>query len=312
MFGQLISEIPAGNIFTPEFSQVESEEYGIVLYDQYADFNASPNIRKTSDGNPLDGKKEDYSSNNLLIHKGYYQDGKLRNYTNYFQNESIERQYKYKTEGTGDLIIFYLNGYTKSVQKYANHEAYHWEDYYENGQLAYVESKNKKSGIPQLIQENSYKGTLVSSIEISDNKALKYIQTINFPNGNISEQGELTFIEELADFRKDGRWVTYNTKQQVTSEIIYLKGEFKEVLVDNRPDSEKDYLKLNAVADNEEVSNDVNIASKVPANIIRFDKDGNGEISNKEIDMAVNEFFEDDSITKSQINDLVNFFFEQD
>ena len=313
---QLISEIPAGSVFTPDFNQVESEEFGIVLYDQYANFNIDPKVRRGLDA-PIEGKVEDFRTNNLLIHKGFYKEGKLRAYTNYFQNESIEREYKYKADGVGDLFVYYLNGYTRSVQKYYNYLPYHWEDYYDNGVLAYVETKNIKTQIPELIQENNYQGKTISIIEISDNKSLKYLKTIYYPNGKMSEQGELTYIEEIQDFRKDGRYVTYNTKEQITSELVYQRGTFQEVITDNRPDSEKDYLSnVVATAESSEETQEVKSAtlpsSKIPSNIIRFDKDQNDEISNKEIDMAVNEFFEDDSITKDQINQLVNYFFEQD
>jgi antitoxin component YwqK of YwqJK toxin-antitoxin module len=312
-FAQNIKVIPVGDVFSPNFEDVESLEYGIILYDQYANFQKKPNIRKGTNSNPINGKKEDLSSNNLLLHKGYYQDGKLRGYTNYFQNESIEREYKYKADGTGDLFIYYLNGYTKSVQRYYNFEAYHWEDYYENGQLAYMETKGKKNGIPELIQENNYNGKTITQIEISDNKNKKYIQTMNWPNGKISEQGELFYNEDLEDFRKDGRWVTYNQNEQVTSEIIYQKGSLKEVLSDTRPDSEKTYLITNTEqetmdADESSESPKVNM----PESIARFDRNNDKEITNKEIDLAVNDFFEDDAITRDQINKLVNYFFEQD
>jgi len=53
--------------------------------------------------------------------------------------------------------------------------------------------------------------------------------------------------------------------------------------------------------------------SGVPAEYLAFDLDNNGEITKGEIDEAVNAFFEDDSTLKlSQIDGLVNYFFEQD
>lgn len=310
VFAQNISEIPDGDIFSPNFEDVESTDYGILLYDQYANFQKDPKVRKGADGAPINGKKEDFSANNLLLHKGFYQDGKLRGYTNYFQNESIEREYKYKTDGTGDLSVFYLNGYTRSVQKYYNFEVYHWEDYYENGQLAFLEVKGKKTGVPELREEINYQGITISKIELSDSKNKKYIQTINWANGKIAEQGELFYNEDLQDYRKDGRWVTYNQSEEATSQIIYQKGTFKEVLSDTRPDSEKTYL-ITASSETELVEEEV-MESTIPENIARFDRDNDNEITSKEIDLAVNDFFEDETISRDQINQLVNFFFEQD
>jgi hypothetical protein len=69
-----------------------------------------------------------------------------------------------------------------------------------------------------------------------------------------------------------------------------------------------------ALAERSETEIDVQAGmSGVPAEYLAFDLDNNGEITKGEIDEAVNAFFEDDSTLKlSQINGLVNYFFEQD
>ncbi len=306
-----ILEIPNTNEFKPQLEHIESKEYGIHLYDQYATFHKEPLIRKDANGNPITAKQEDFFSEGTTLHKGIYLDGKLRSYTNFFPNGNFERNYKYKTDGTGELQVFFNNGYYRSIQKYANFNAYLWEDYYENGKLAYIEKRNKKSNVPELIQENDYKGNTISLIEISDSKKLIFIKTVYFPNGKLAEQGNLVYSKELQDFRKDGTYFTYNTLGKPTSEVVYQMGMMKEVVLDNRPDEEKDYLKIS----NEEVttiSNEQKENSKVPEAMQRFDRDQNDEISSKEMDLAVNDFFEDDSISLELLNALVNFFFDQE
>ncbi len=304
-------EIPNTNEFKPKLELIESKEYGINIYDQYATFLKEPMVRKNGDGNPITAKQTDYFSDGSVLHKGIYVDGTLRSYTNFFPNGNFERNYKYKTDGTGELQVFYNNGYYRSIQNYSNFNAYLWEDYYENGKLAFIEKRNKKSNVPELIQENNYKGSTISSIEISDNKKLLYIKTVYYPNGKIAEQGNLVYNEEIQDFRKEGTYFTFNTLGKVTSEVVYQMGMMKEVVLDSRPDEEKDYLKAAneelATKSNEQLGN-----SKVSEAMLRFDRDQNDEISSKEMDLAVNDFFEDDSISLELLNALVNFFFDQE
>lgn len=308
---ELILEIPQKNEFKPSLEEVESKEYGIHIYDQYATFLKEPKLRKDASGNPITAKQQDFSSEGTTLHKGIYLEGKLRSYTNFFPNGSFERNYKYKKDGTGELQVFFRNGYYRSIQQYANYIPYLWEDYYENGKLAFVEKRNKKTNVPELIQENDYKGNTVSLIEISDNKKLLFIKTVNYPNGKLAEQGKLVYATDLQDFRKEGNYFTYNTLGKVTSEVVYQMGVMQKVIMDKRPEEEKDYLKVvieEIVAENPESSQ----SSKIPEQMLRFDKNKDDEISNKEIDLAVSDFFEDDSISLDLINSLVNFFFEQD
>ena len=308
---ELITEIPQTNEFKPEIELVESKEYGINIYDQYATFLKEPKIRKDANGNPITANQIDYFTDGTTLHKGIYLEGKLKSYTNFFPNGAFERNYKYKADGAGELQVFFKNGYYRSIQNYHNFNAYLWEDYYENGKLAFIEKRNKKSNVPELIKENDYKGNTISLIEIADNKKLLFIKTVYYPNGKIAEQGNLVYNIELKDFRKEGAYFTYNTLGKVTSEIIYQMGVMQEVKVDTRPDEEKDYLKTpneDVVAKSNEHSENI----KVPFAMQRFDRDQNDEISSKEMDWAVNDFFEDDTISLELLNSLVNFFFDQE
>ena len=73
--------------------------------------------------------------------------------------------------------------------------------YYENGKLSYIEKRNKKSNVPELIQENDYKGNTISLIEISDNKKQLFIKTVYYPNGKLAEQGNLVYSKDLHEAR---------------------------------------------------------------------------------------------------------------
>lgn len=322
----LITKIPATSVFNPTSEEVESPKEGIIIYDQYCSFNESPSVRYDGQKAVLNGKKTDNYSNGLILHSGDYQNGILNSFTNYYQNGSIERKYKSKGSGTGELECFYLNGYYRSLKKLIDFKVYELEEYYDNGVLAHTEVKDKKSFYPTTIVDQSYSGQVINTIEISDKKALMYIQTIFLPNGKKIEEGELKYLPETDEFIHEGVWITYDKKEQQSSHVIYENGNVKEIVEEKRPTEEVVYYSYEksavaAITENVSVANSNNnssgqnsgdISSTVPERIRRFDKNSDNFISNKEVDMAVSDFFEDDTITKDQINELVNFFFEQE
>lgn len=317
----LLKEIPSFGIFSPEIEQVEDPKNGIVIYDQYCTLNKEAKTRKASSGGLLDGKHQDLYAQGLLLHKGTYENGKLGSFTNYYQNGSIERTFKSKGDGTGDLACFYLNGYNRTIKKFQEYKLYHLEEYYDNGVLAHMEKKDKKSFYPMLIIDKSYGDRIINQIEINDKKSLKYIQIILAPNGKKVEEGELLYLPKTDEFIHEGLWITFDRSERRNSEVIYEGGNMKEVKYDKRKEEDRVYFTYepeeNEQIVEEKIVNDTGNSgssepSVIPTLYSRFDGNKDEFISNKEVDIAVSEFFEDDSITLEQINGLVNYFFEQE
>ncbi len=284
-FSQIIKEIPKTNTFSCDLEEIETVDFGINIYDQYSTI-VGDKIRYNSDMEPFEGKFEDFYNNKKLLHKGYYVDGKLRSYKNFYPNDQVEREYKYKNEGEGEMKIYYLNGQLRSKQKYHRGEAYQWDDYYDNGKLEFFELKHKTQGYIINSQHNTIDGKPLDLLELIDKDSLLYKKGVFDSKGNLLESGRLKYYTKLSDFRKDGKWITYENGVLVSEEHY------------------KDGVKTNTTVEPTRV---------LPTNYISFDTDNSGEISTYELDMAINSFFEEDSkMTPSELNSLINFFFDQD
>lgn len=323
----VLKEIPETDVFSPESEEVEDPRKGIEIYDQYCWFNERPGYRENSAGS-ITGKVEDHYASGNILHEGTYSEGRLASFTNYFENGSVERKFKFKSEGSGDLMVNYLNGYQRKIAKYADFRVYFLQEYYDNGVMAHGEERDKKTFLPKYIVDKSYDDKVVSQIDVSDPKTFTFVQTIYSANGKKLEEGELRYLMESDEFIHEGIWFTYNMNEVVTSEVNYKAGNVSEVIKESRREDEKVYYEYdweNQVAGtsqaeenegetaiSETKSTTASSESSIPEELIRFDKNNDNFISNQEVDGAVSEFFEDDSITKEMINRLVNYFFEQE
>lgn len=318
----LITTLPDG-IFSPEAEQVEDYEKGIVIYDQYCIHNGLPMIRKESSGLPVNGKIEDLYSSGFTLHKGAYVDGVLKSFTNYYVNGAKERQYKGKKPGEGKLECYFLNGYYRSLYEYKDFKLVEKETYYDNGVLEKQEEWDEETMVPTLVVTKNKDGTLVTTVQLIDKDSLIYVKDVTLASGERMEYGRMILYPSTGDIINDGPYYTYNRTGSQSSKVIYATGNVDKIVEEKRPERKQQYysyeLPPEDIADNSSETNEgenntkaVTTEGAVPQKFVRFDMDGDDFISNREVDMAVSEFFEDDSITLDQINSLVNFFFEQD
>lgn len=319
-YGQTkISELPAGE-FAPEPEEIEDYSIGIAIYDQYSLVEKSPKIRKDASGNIVNGKVEDFYANGFILHKGTYSNGVLKTYDNYYVNGSKERKFKGKKEGEGELESYYLNGYIRSLHEYYNYKVVGSEVYYNNGVLKRKEELDKETLVPNLIVVKNNENTVMSKVVLIDKDSLIYEKEVYKVNGYRMAYGRMILDQKTGEIINDGPYYTFDSEGNFTSEVIYSDGNVKEIKLEERSEAEREYFSyvqseavLTEVPD--EIGSEKTSVEKstiIPSDYIRFDKDNDDFISNREVDNAVSEFFEDDSITLEQINGLVNYFFEQD
>lgn len=325
MAQKLLSSIPDG-IFSPEAEQVEDYDNGIEIYDQYCIHNGLPKIRKESSGIPINGKVEDFYSNGFILHKGSYSGGVLKSFTNYYVNGSKEREYKGKKPGEGKLECFFLNGYFRALYEYEDFNLVQKETYYNNGVLEKQEEWDLETMVPTLVVTKNREGTLNTTVQLIDKDSLIYVKEVTLSNGQRKEYGRMILYSSTGDIINDGPYYTYNGTGTQSSKVIYKNGNVGKIVEEKRPERKQEYYSYelpeeDLVSENSTERNDgmnTNKSSQaesegnIPTVYVRFDRDNDDFISNKEVDMAVSEFFEDDSISLEQINGLVNFFFEQD
>lgn len=314
----LLQEIPPGP-FSPDIEQVEDYYLGINIYDKYCIYLEKPLIRRDESGAPINGKVEDDYSNGFLLHKGTYTDGKVKAFTNYYTNGSKERKFKGKKEGQGELYSYYLNGYYRSVYKFEDFNIFESEVYYNNGVLKRKEILDKETLIPQLIVTKNNENSVMTKVSIINMDSLIYEKEVFLANNKKMAYGRMILDEVSGEIINDGPYYTYDKEGEMSSEVIYAQGNVQEIVFEGRTQPEIAYFEYEppVVADEPVASTTDQSAEKsqsglIPEKFVRFDANTDDFISNREVDMAVSEFFEDDSITLGQINGLVNFFFEQD
>ena len=200
--------------------------YGIIAFEKYNPALKGDEVRYCK-GYACQNWVKDKYENGQLIHKGYYVDGQLRIYKNYFQNGNLERQFKQIDNFTSTLKLYHKNGQPKSVIKYVDGEAQEWTDFYDNGNVEYKEFYNRtllyhkeksafyKDGSPQDIL------LLVSK------KKLQYEKSAFYENGSPKIEGKLVFSKATFDYQKSGTWKYFGEDGSLKAEISYSKGKAK-------------------------------------------------------------------------------------
>src|ERR1051326_3188603 len=178
---------------TLEFKQVYDEQYGINVYDALCIGTGGDSTRNDGKGYAAQGWIEDFYPDGKTLHKGYYIDGQLKAYKNFFPNGQLEREFKMTDLSKSAMNVFYDNGKPRSVIAYSGSNTLKEEDYYPSGQLSYVEEYDKKC--EYYLQRKFYNesGKPTSLLEITDQKHKVYSSKEYYDNGNIKEEGEMVF-----------------------------------------------------------------------------------------------------------------------
>jgi len=76
----------------PQLRKYKSEDvvdsaYGITLFDKMAPSLGGDSLRYDKKGYSAQGWQEDYYMSGKLLHKGFYVDGELRAFKNFYENE---------------------------------------------------------------------------------------------------------------------------------------------------------------------------------------------------------------------------------
>ncbi len=285
-------------LFHYDLEEVEDPDEGIVLFDQYCPGLANKvKLRKDIFKHVAHKEQVDYYNNGKLLHKGQYEDGSLIKFKNYYPNDQLERELKVKNGKPKLFTSYYIFGEIRERKVFDDgilmlHEKYHY-----SGRLKYL-MEISELGYLQIEQWNNGDGYPLRYTELIDVDSLIYEIAEMYPSGTIKKKGNYLYDPVTETYCNHGNYVAYSETGTMTADIFYQYDQIIEAALAERSETEID-VQMNM--------------SGVPAEYLAFDLDNNGEISKREIDEAVNAFFEDDSTLKlSQIDGLVNYFFEQD
>jgi antitoxin component YwqK of YwqJK toxin-antitoxin module len=215
------SQVKRGD--TREFRAVFDSTYGINIYEALNMNTGGDSTRNDVKGYALQGWLEDYYPDEKVLHKGYYIDGQLKAYKNYYPNGQLEREFRMMDLSKSGLSIYYEDGKTKSLITYITKNAVKEEDYFRNGQLEYIEEYDKRA--VYYLQRKFYnlEGKPTSTLEIIDTKKLIYNSKEYYDNGNVKEEGQVIFNESMGDYQKNGKWKFYLESGAVKEEKVFSK-----------------------------------------------------------------------------------------
>ncbi|MBN8703620.1 MAG: hypothetical protein J0M08_11180 [Bacteroidetes bacterium] len=205
--------------------EVYDSTYGINIYDKLIMGFNSDTIRNDKRGYAGQGWIEDYYESGKTLHRGYYVDGQLKIFKNYFDNGQMERNFRVVDFKKSSMEVYYQDGKLRSKSEFVEGVAQKEEDYYPNGQLEYYEELAKD--LDQVIQRKSFfmDGKPESTFELLDKKKKRYAKKEYHENGVLKEEGEMVYNENSLDYVKDGKWKTFDENGKITSEEEYVAGE---------------------------------------------------------------------------------------
>lgn len=223
-FSQKFSDqVPQLKRYTPE--EIIDPDYGIIKYNKMVKAIGGDSMRYTKDGYNADGWMEDFYVSGKILHKGFYEEGLIKVFKNYYENGQIERNFTSTDPKHSKVEIFYEDGKPRSVIQYYEGNPQNEYDYFRNGLPEYVEENDKE--ITFLYKRNSYyeNGKPASLFELIDKKTKKYSKKEYYESGAIKEEGGMQFRKDMMDYQKDGQWKYYNEKGDVVKTENYHNGE---------------------------------------------------------------------------------------
>jgi antitoxin component YwqK of YwqJK toxin-antitoxin module len=206
-------------VFLP--SEVLDSTYGVEFYEKYNPLMGKDSIRK-HEGYAVKGNITDKYANGKILHKGYYIDGQLKTYSNYYPSGKIERQFRPISDIDYKLIKYYENSIIKSEVIINRGNIILWRDFFENGNLELEEIYFEKD-LTIKSKKTGYENGFMESELIITNKKKKLYWEKNFhPNGKIAHEGEKRYDEGALGYLKTGKWKLYNDAGTLIKEETYI------------------------------------------------------------------------------------------
>ncbi len=219
----LEAQIKKDPVFTED---IVDEVYGITYYEPYNIALNGDSVRLKR-GYAVNGWLEDHYQNGKLLHKGFYIDGQLKIYKNFYPNGALEREFTNIDNFRSKATLYYDDGTIKSQVKYMEGYPKLWIDYYPNGKMEFYEEYNKN--LQHLIAQRSYydNGQPSSVLELLNKKKLTYSKTEYYEDGTIKMKGYMKYDKNLYDYVPMGTWVYYNPDGSELKEESYVDGKLK-------------------------------------------------------------------------------------
>ncbi|PIQ15722.1 MAG: hypothetical protein COW67_06800 [Flavobacteriales bacterium CG18_big_fil_WC_8_21_14_2_50_32_9] len=219
----LVQTIKSQESYAPE--DVVDEKFGIIKYEPLNIMLGKDSIRNDARGYAANGYIEDYYKSGQLLHKGFYVDGQLKVYKNYFPNGKVERNFRLTDIKKSKMTIYYADGKIKSEIEYIENQAVKWQDFYPNGNPEFVEEYDKN--IQYYVFKANYfeNGTPENTLTLTDKKKLILKQIYYHANGQLKEEGEMKYNKSIFDYERIGTWTLFDETGKPTKKVKYASGK---------------------------------------------------------------------------------------
>lgn len=225
IFSQTFSNQPSASSKLYIAKEIIDIDYGIMMYNKLVPMMGGDSVRYSQEGVKAQNYQEDYYVSGKLLHKGFYADGTIKVFKNYYENGQVERSFSSTDVKRGKLEIFYEDGKVKSSVNYYQGNPQNQYDFFKNGTPEYIEENDKN--IEYLFKRNSFyeNGLPASIFELVDKKTKTYIKKEFYESGQLKEEGSMLFRKDLGDYQKEGIWNYYDEKGNVIKTEKYQAGE---------------------------------------------------------------------------------------
>ncbi len=210
------------------FEAVYDSAEGINIYEKLNFVMGGDSVRNTPKGYAAQNCWEDYYKSGKVLHTGYYVDGQLRSYKNFYETGQVERDFHNIDYFRNEMILYWINGKVRSDIIYFQGESESDHEYYENGNPDYAEEFAKKC--EYLLYRTSWyeNGKMQNDLQLSDKKKKKYYLKEYYENGNMQDEGTMQYYAELDNFMKEGIWKVYDETGKLTSTQEYVRNQMTE------------------------------------------------------------------------------------
>jgi antitoxin component YwqK of YwqJK toxin-antitoxin module len=219
---QLFKQLPQNTGY--DAAIVVDAYYGIKMYEKLNFMIGGDSVRNNKKGYSCQGWVEDTYQSGSIIHKGYYEDGQLKTYKNFYENGVIERSFKVVDFKRCNMQLFYADGKLKSDITYYDGSPQLWTDYYANGQIEYQEENSKDMEYLILRKSFSLDGNPQEIFELIDKKKKIYSKKEYNENLKLQAEGFMKFNSAMVDYQKNGDWKVYDENGNVKEEK-WVNGE---------------------------------------------------------------------------------------
>lgn len=200
------------------------------LPDPYAPLNAAlgGDSTRLCKGMACAGWVEDRYPDGTLRHRGYYGDGRLITYRNFFTDGRVEREFKVQDVTRCSMRTFYEDGTLRSETHYVEGVSRTFTEHYPDGKVRYTEERHPSLPCYKVMDLFAPDGKPISTLQLIDKKKVIFEQREYWPNGQLRASGRSQFNPHRYDSQRIGSWTYYDTAGTPLKEERYIEGKVHE------------------------------------------------------------------------------------